>query len=158
MLAHIPAGAPIVVEPVAPDAWGTRWNKYPSLLARISPTGALEPSVDREGRHRGLRAHARPGADRLLPSARLLLGRERLDRVRARATPTREEVPLAIAYYRALARARRSRLPRLPLRAAGRAPVAFDFDWSFDYYPLAYDRPGPEMTIYRLHGGRCARG
>jgi hypothetical protein len=33
--------------------------------------------------------------------------------------------------------------------------VAFDFDWSFDYYPLAYHRPGPEMVVYRLHGGRC---
>jgi hypothetical protein len=36
--------------------------------------------------------------------------------------------------------------------------VAFNFDWSFDYAPLAYARPGPEMTIYRLRGGRCAPG
>ena len=34
--------------------------------------------------------------------------------------------------------------------------VPFNFDWSFDYEPLAYHRPGPLMTIYRLHGGRCA--
>jgi len=33
--------------------------------------------------------------------------------------------------------------------------VSFSFDWSFDYYPLAYRRPGPAMTIYRLHDGRC---
>jgi hypothetical protein len=33
--------------------------------------------------------------------------------------------------------------------------VAFNFDWSFDYYPLAYARPGPLMTVYRLYGGRC---
>jgi hypothetical protein len=38
--------------------------------------------------------------------------------------------------------------------------VPFNFDWSFDYYPLAYARPGPEMTVYRLTGGACraARG
>ena len=41
--------------------------------------------------------------------------------------------------------------------ARGRGPVPFGFDWSFDYYPLAYERPGPQMTIYRLRGGRCAR-
>ncbi|HTC72518.1 MAG TPA: hypothetical protein VK655_06485 [Solirubrobacteraceae bacterium] len=39
--------------------------------------------------------------------------------------------------------------------AGGREPVPFNFDWSFDYYPLAYSRPGPLMTVYRLHGGRC---
>jgi hypothetical protein len=34
--------------------------------------------------------------------------------------------------------------------------VEFNFDWSFDYYPLAYERPGPEMRIYRLTGGACS--
>jgi hypothetical protein len=38
----------------------------------------------------------------------------------------------------------------------GQGPVSFGFDWSFDYYPLAYERPGPQMTVYRLSGGRCA--
>ncbi|HVA18952.1 MAG TPA: glycosyltransferase family 39 protein, partial [Solirubrobacteraceae bacterium] len=48
MVAHIPAGTPIVVEPVAPDAWGKRWRKYPSTLSRISASGGLEPSVRSE--------------------------------------------------------------------------------------------------------------
>ena len=34
--------------------------------------------------------------------------------------------------------------------------MKFNFDWTFDYYPLAYNRPGPVMTIYRLTGGQCA--
>jgi hypothetical protein len=34
--------------------------------------------------------------------------------------------------------------------------VGFNFDFSFDSYPLAYERPGAVMTIYRLDGGRCA--
>ena len=64
------------------------------------------------------------------------------------------EVPRAIAYYRAL-----SAQAQVVFRASpyGREqrPVAFGFDWSFDSYPLAYHRPGPQMTVYRLRGGRC---
>ncbi len=64
-------------------------------------------------------------------------------------------VPLAIAYYRALARQGEVVFRASPY-ARGAGPVAFRFDWSFDYYPLAYARPGPYVTVYRLHGGRCA--
>ncbi len=64
-------------------------------------------------------------------------------------------MPLAIAYYRALA-AQGQVVRRFSPYASGKGPVAFNFDWSFDYYPLAYARPGPLMTVYRLHGGRCA--
>ena len=43
--------------------------------------------------------------------------------------------------------------------------VPFSFDYSFNYYPLTYDRPGPEIVIYRLDAetarheapGRCRR-
>jgi hypothetical protein len=28
--------------------------------------------------------------------------------------------------------------------------VPFSFDFSFNYYPLQYDRPGPEIDVYRL--------
>ena len=71
---------------------------------------------------------------------------------RALADP--REVPLAPAYYSALQR-QGEVVYRASPYGRGQRPVAFNFDWSFDYYPLAYDRPGPEMTIYRLHGGRC---
>jgi hypothetical protein len=65
-------------------------------------------------------------------------------------------VPQAIAYYAALAKQGEVVYSASPY-AHGDNRVAFDFDWSFDYYPLAYDRPGPEMTIYRLQGDRCGR-
>ena len=72
---------------------------------------------------------------------------------RGRAEASRRSVPHALAYYaRARARARRSRYEVSPY-AKGKGPVKFNFDWTFDYYPLAYNRPGPEMTIYRLQGG-----
>ena len=28
--------------------------------------------------------------------------------------------------------------------------MPFSFDYSFNYYPLAYARPGPEIVVYRL--------
>jgi hypothetical protein len=28
--------------------------------------------------------------------------------------------------------------------------VRFNFDWSFDWYPRAYDHPGQVMIVYRL--------
>lgn len=37
----------------------------------------------------------------------------------------------------------------------GARAVALNFDWSIDYYPQPYRRPGPEMSIYRLSRGVC---
>ena len=71
---------------------------------------------------------------------------------RAYADPA--AVPHAVAYYRALAQQGQVVFQASPY-TRGAAAVPFDFDWSFDYYPLAYRRPGPQMTVYRLHGGRC---
>jgi hypothetical protein len=155
MLAHIPAGAPIVVEPVAPDQWGTRWNKYPSLISRITPTGALVPNPIEQV---GIEDYERTLAPALIAyyeaHGYCWVVSGSTESGRALADP--REVPLAIAYYRELAR-RGEVVYRSSPYARGQGPVAFDFDWSFDYYPLAYDRPGPQMTVYRLHGGRCAR-
>jgi hypothetical protein len=72
-----------------------------------------------------------------------------------RASVDPRAVPQAIAYYHDLARDGRLMFESSPY-ANGSRPVAFNFDWSFDYYPLAYLRPGPVMKVYRLDGGRCA--
>jgi hypothetical protein len=72
---------------------------------------------------------------------------------RAFADP--KAVPHAIAYYRKLARVGELVFRSSPY-ASGQTPVAFNFDWSFDYYPMTYVRPGPAMKIYRLRAGRCA--
>jgi 4-amino-4-deoxy-L-arabinose transferase-like glycosyltransferase len=153
MVAHIPAGTPIVVEPVAPDGWGTRWNKYSSLISRISSTGALEPvptvKIGIEDYERTL---APALIDYYLAHGYCWVVSGSTESGRAFADPG--AVPRAIAYYRALAR-KGAVVYRSSPYALGQGPVAFDFDWSFDYYPLAYHRPGPVMTVYRLHGGRC---
>ena len=59
------------------------------------------------------------------------------------------EVPQAIRYYDELRR--RGRV----VYAARQPGRAFSFDYSFNYYPLAFKRPGPEIVIYRLSGGAC---
>ncbi|HYM54626.1 MAG TPA: glycosyltransferase family 39 protein, partial [Solirubrobacteraceae bacterium] len=168
MLAHVPAGARIVVEPVAPDEWarevrpGTstaanpdRWKKYPSLFARISASGVLEQTAARKV---GIENYERTLAPALigyyLANGYCWVISGSTQSGRAFADPG--AVPLAIAYYRALAQ-QGEVVHRSSPYGRGQGPVAFGFDWSFDYYPLAYRRPGPEMTVYRLHGGRCGR-
>jgi 4-amino-4-deoxy-L-arabinose transferase-like glycosyltransferase len=168
MVANVPAGTKIVAEPVSPDAWARertpgasagagvyRWSKYPSMLSRISPSGQLLSSgftvVGIENYERtlspALLGHYRRHGYCVVVSGSTQYGR-------AFADP--REAPLAIAYYRAL-RSQGEVIFRASPYGRGKRPVAFGFDWSFDYYPLAYHRPGPTMTVYRLHGGRCGR-
>jgi hypothetical protein len=167
MLAHIPAGSKIVAEPVEPEEWarevtaGTstqtnpyRWPPYPSDFLRISPNGSIAPHFIHEV---GIENYETT----LYPSLIRFYEREgycwvisaSTESGRAFADPA--AVPQAIAYYRALAR-QGEVVYRASPYGKGQGPVAFNFDWSFDYYPLAYRRPGPQITIYRLRGGRCA--
>jgi 4-amino-4-deoxy-L-arabinose transferase-like glycosyltransferase len=166
--ANVPKGTPIVAEPVSPDEWarevkrGTstahnpyRWPKYPSLLSRISAGGALEPG----GEHLvGIEDYERTLSPALIGyyerNGYCWVVSGSTQSGRAFADP--KAVPLAIAYYAALAR-QGEVVYRASPYTHGLGRVGFDFDWSFDYYPLAYERPGPEMTVYRLHGGRCRR-
>jgi 4-amino-4-deoxy-L-arabinose transferase-like glycosyltransferase len=169
MKAHIPAGTPIVVEPVVPDEWvqdvghptlttpdGDRWPKYQSLRSVINAAGAVRPDEPHEV---GLEDYELTLGPALIPyyerEGYCWVVSGYAESGRAFADPAR--APLAVAYYRALARQGEVVYHVSPY-SPGARPVAFNFDWTFDYYPLGYERPGPEMTIYRLRGGRCARG
>jgi 4-amino-4-deoxy-L-arabinose transferase-like glycosyltransferase len=160
---HIPAGAKIVLEPAVPNAWldetggGTahpRWIKFPALRVVLNPaTGKPETTnrtVELEDYERTLSAplvsyYERHGYCWVI-SGYTQSGR-------AFADP--QVVPHAIAYYRELASQGEVVYRVSPYNSAGKDEVAFNFDWTFDYYPLAFHRPGPEMTVYRLHGGGC---
>jgi Dolichyl-phosphate-mannose-protein mannosyltransferase len=167
MVAHVPPGSLVVVEPVVPDEWvrdighptpgtpdGSRWVKYSSLVSLIDPAGALQPSephvVTIEDYERTL-SPALLGWYERYGYCWVVSGFTQAGR--AFADPA--QVPHAVAYYRALARQAQVVYHASPY-APRAAPVAFNFDWTFDYYPLAYRRPGPEMTVYRLHGGKCS--
>jgi 4-amino-4-deoxy-L-arabinose transferase-like glycosyltransferase len=164
VMQNIPAGARIVVEPVVPNAWlndtgglGTahmRWVKYPTLRVVLNPaTGAPEPT------HRTVLLENYEST--LGPALVSYYEREGYCWVvsgytqagRAFADP--KVVPHAIAYYRELAKQGEVVYHVSPY-SRGKGPVEFNFDWTFDYYPLAFHRPGPEMTVYRLRNGRCA--
>jgi Dolichyl-phosphate-mannose-protein mannosyltransferase len=166
MVAHIPAGTKIVAEPVSPDVWasdighfnyatpdGTRWIKYASLRSVIAPDGTLVGGL---GRPVGIEDYERTLSPALIGWYErggycwVIAGSTQSGR--AQAEPG--AVPQAVAYYHALAR-QATVAYRVSPYASGSGPVAFNFDWSFDYYPLAYRRPGPEMTVYRLDGGSC---
>jgi 4-amino-4-deoxy-L-arabinose transferase-like glycosyltransferase len=165
MVAHVPRGTQIVLEPVVLNSWieegagGTsvkRWAKYPALQSVIAPNGALAPQ--------SIHAVALEDYETTL-SPELIGWYERqgycwvvsgsTESGRALADP--RAAPLAVAYYHALAAQAEVAYRVSPYRAGG-ASAKFNFDWTFDYYPLSYQRPGPEMTVYRLLGGRCARG
>jgi hypothetical protein len=166
MVTHVPAGTAIVAEPVSPDEWARyaragaatganryRWHKYPSLIPRIAGDGSL---LARAGAEIGIEDYERT----LAPS---LIGYYTAHRYcyvisgsteSGRAFANQRAVPLAVAYYDALARQGEVVFRASPYGAGERA-VPFNFDWSFDYYPLAYARPGPYVTVYRLRGGAC---
>ena len=61
----------------------------------------------------------------------------------------------ALAYYDRLARESDVVFHSSPY-SSGATPPKFDFDLSYNYYPSAFQRPGPEVTIYRLHN--CKQG
>jgi 4-amino-4-deoxy-L-arabinose transferase-like glycosyltransferase len=67
------------------------------------------------------------------------------------------ELGPALAYYDRLARESDVVFHASPYDR-GATPPRFDFDLSYNYYPPAFRRPGPEVTIYRLHDCRQRYG
>jgi hypothetical protein len=61
----------------------------------------------------------------------------------------------ALAYYDQLRKQSKLLLHVSPYKR-GAKPVKFNFDLSYNYYPTAFDRPGPEIWIYRLNN--CKQG
>ena len=166
LAANVPPKTKIVVEPVVPDAWasdigrpyartsnGARWVKFPTSRSNIANDGS---EIAGPGRLVNIEDYERtlyPGlVDNYLQAGYCWVVVGSTQRGRAEVEP--EAVPRALEYYRELERRATVAYTASPYRA-GAGPVDFNFDWSFDFYPLAYHRPGPTMTIYRLHGGRC---
>ncbi|MEA2244480.1 MAG: hypothetical protein QOD24_4036 [Solirubrobacteraceae bacterium] len=170
MVANVPAGKKVVVEPVVPDQWaqdtgnplpiipnGNRWNKYPLSRSQIDPkTGRRLHGdgviVNIEDFERVLRPEL---VDFFEQQEYCWVVVGSTQRGRAEAEP--KVVPNALAYYKELEQRSKVVFDASPY-SKGEGPVGFNFDWTFNYYPLAYNRPGPEMTVYRLQGGKCAGG
>jgi len=139
--------------PLAVTASGNRWNKFPATRSQTDASGQVKIGagsiVNIEDYERTLRpelvsAYERAGYCWVISGS--------TQSGRSAVAPS--QVPRAVAYYRRLDRAQLA-YQATPYGAHDR-PVAFNFDWSFDFYPLAYHRPGPLMSVYRLRGGACA--
>ena len=105
-------------------------------------------------RDRPVRAQPLSRAAGLIRRTGLLLGRAGIaaGRPGVRAAAGRAQ---AVAYYAALANRAKLVYHVSPFPTSAH-PVPFSFDWSIDYYPRQYERPGPEMSVYRLSGGKCS--
>ena len=151
-----------MLEPFLPteaSAIGTRW------LVRGPPSTALKPGWVRHWRHphfhyqRTLRPRLIDDYQRL-GYCWVITGSTVTDLAYVGAWPQRHYAA-ARAYYRRLTREATVAYQDSPFAARAapiapaRTPVRYQADWSFDYYPVAYRRPGPVITFYRLHGGRC---
>jgi hypothetical protein len=167
MVDNIPEATKIVVEPIAPDLWaqdvgnpsrvvanGNRWVKFPTSLSVVDPeTGELldEPRlVNIEDYERVLRPDL---VDEYERTGHCWVVVGSTQRGRAEAEP--DKAPGAIAYYRELESRSEVAYEASPY-VEGKGPVEFNFDWTFNYFPLDYHRPGPVMTVHRLTGGPCA--
>jgi hypothetical protein len=175
MTQNVPPRSKVVVEPVVPDAWfadadapdaaearrrglarsGRRWIKFPTGRTTVDEQG--RPRRGGKGRFVSVEDYERTLRPELIDAyaaggycwvvtASTQFGR-------AQSAPG--EVPGAIEYYAELARRADVRYRASPYRD-GEGPVEFDFDWSFNYYPRAYEEPGPSVIVYRLRDGRCA--
>jgi hypothetical protein len=164
----VPAGSKVVIEPNVPDAWATdigsslpqtptgeRWARFPTWLSDVDDNGRPLPG----GRQRYVRVDEyertlRPALlNEYVQQGYCWVVTGSLQAGRAFVEPKR--APGAIAYYAALAR-RGSPVFDISPYTAPSHPVPFNFDFSIDYYPRAYRLPGPEMTVFRLTGGRCS--
>jgi 4-amino-4-deoxy-L-arabinose transferase-like glycosyltransferase len=67
------------------------------------------------------------------------------------------QVPKALAYYQRLERESKHILHISPFKP-GRAPVPLHFDFSYNYYPTAYYRPGGIVDVYQLKGCKQLTG
>jgi dolichyl-phosphate-mannose-protein mannosyltransferase len=152
MVANIPAGARVVIEPIAPDAWGRRWAKRPTSHFVFDREGrkslVREPEI--EDYERTLRpdligSYLRSG-DCWVVTGSILS---------SRPSVTPERAPLALRYYERLRRVGEVVYTASPFDAGADDP-GFSFDDSYNWRPLAYARPGPRIVVYRLHGGECA--
>jgi hypothetical protein len=151
LVAHVPAGERIVVEPIAPERWGARWQLWNVTRANVDDDGRVLPNhatrfVKTDRYERTLRPAL---LDMYVKRGYCWVVIGSTQYARAFAQPAL--AARAIAYYRELARRGRELLRVRPYEETA-TPPSFNFDWSFNAYPLVDTRAGPEVVVYELPG------
>jgi hypothetical protein len=149
MLDHIPPDAKVITEPFVANAWNSPWDHAitsPQLLLGGDSVYARYLS------DRLVRTYMRDGYCWVVASSNywgLTLSDSKVaDR--------------AASYYRALKRHGYVAFSASPWGdvnspgGPGKDKVPFNFDFTYDFYPLSYTRPGPYVQVYRLTDGRCS--
>ncbi len=148
MLDHVPQNAKLITEPFFANSWNSPWP-HAINSPRLLLGGERSYASYLSGRL--VRAYLRHGYCWVVASSNYwgLALSDDLVGQRARS------------YYTALARYGTVRYSASPWGdvnrpgGPGKDVVPFDYDFSYDFYPLAYDRPGPMVQVYELHGGQC---
>jgi 4-amino-4-deoxy-L-arabinose transferase-like glycosyltransferase len=147
---NVDESAKLIIEPQRSNVWRRPW---PNSQYRLSGGGEEDPIEYSEYLNPGLVAeYQRLGYCLVMASSDYW----------GPAFADSDEAPGAPAYYRALERQGTVVYSASPWGdldspvGPGRDRVGFGFDWSFDFYPMAYTHPGPAVVIYRLRGGRCS--
>ena len=127
--ANVPEGERIVVEPFVPAEWAEEYEKWP--VER--PFQAYEKRL----RVRDVDRYRAGGY------CTVVVGSTQKERGLAAGLRSAER------YYPALDDASAETVTFSPF-ADGADPVGFSYDFSFNYAPRAYERPGPVVEIHRL--------
>ena len=158
LVANVPAGAKVSFEPIAPTEW---YGVTPGGGAEADPrrqwtrfhrTKAIVEELRREYRGAGRRGDFQNYERTLTPALIDVYRRDGFCWIvtgstqygRAQAEPTR--APEAMRYYRAL----RSEADVVFRTSPAKDLPRYQVDKSFNYVDGAYDRPGPEMIVYKL--------
>lgn len=148
MLEHVPRDAKVFTEPFFANSWNAPW---PHAISSPRLLLGGELPFARYLSDRLVRSYLRHGYCWVVASSNYwgLALSDKLVGDRARS------------YYAALERHGTVRFSASPWGDVGRPGgpgkdvVDFDFDFTYDFYPLSYDRPGPMVQVYRLQGGAC---
>jgi len=149
LLENLPKGDRMVLEQIASPGFARVredrsaehiWRTYVPKNPRVEDyIAGLKPSL--------LKDYARQGFCVVVVGSNM--------RDRAFKNPNAKGVKSAIAYYNKLDRDAETVATFSPMKPGHKLPE-FNYDISYDFYPLGYERPGPEVKIYRLRNGWCA--
>jgi hypothetical protein len=140
---HYPSALRIVIEPAVPARYYRRQGRGGLRGLKAFVRGFAKHQAETRVQYPSLLKPAYVDAYRqtgfcLVMTMSLIKGRAEV----AKLAP-------ALAYYDRLAKESKVVYHVSPYKP-GAAPVRFDFDFSYNYYPSAFERPGAEITIYRL--------